>query len=147
MKLQILSIKFWALIALLPTFACVSAGKYKELEANHAQTQTQLAQSENQKTELEKKLGITSQQKNSLESSVTDMKKALSEAEERKHETEKRLAEFQELTSKFKSLVDAGNFAIESENWERLSEINSGLLNLLPKGAEKEATTRIGFGL
>lgn len=46
-----------------------------------------------------------------------------------------------------KSLVDAGNFAIESENWERLSEINSGLLNLLPKGAEKEATTRIGFGL
>jgi molecular chaperone DnaK len=46
-----------------------------------------------------------------------------------------------------KSLVDAGNFATESQNWERLSEINSGLLNLLPKGAEKEATTRIGFGL
>ncbi len=46
-----------------------------------------------------------------------------------------------------KSLIDAGNFAIESQNWERLSEINSGLLNLLPKGAEKEATTRIGFGL
>ena len=46
-----------------------------------------------------------------------------------------------------KSLVDAGNFAIESQNWDRLSEINSGLLNLLPKGAEKEATTRIGFGL
>jgi molecular chaperone DnaK len=46
-----------------------------------------------------------------------------------------------------KSLVDAGNFAMESENWERLAEINSGLLNLLPKGAEKEATTRIGFGL
>lgn len=46
-----------------------------------------------------------------------------------------------------KSLVDAGNFAIESQNWERLSEINIGLLNLLPKGAEKEATTKIGFGL
>ncbi|QNN44464.1 Hsp70 family protein [Pedobacter roseus] len=46
-----------------------------------------------------------------------------------------------------KSLIDAGNFAIESNNWERLSEINSGLLNLLPKGAEKEATTKIGFGI
>jgi molecular chaperone DnaK len=46
-----------------------------------------------------------------------------------------------------KSLIDAGNFATESQNWERLSEINSGLLNLLPKGAEKEATTKIGFGL
>lgn len=46
-----------------------------------------------------------------------------------------------------KSLVDAGTFAIESRNWERLAEINSGLLNLLPRGSEKEATTRIGFGL
>jgi molecular chaperone DnaK len=46
-----------------------------------------------------------------------------------------------------KSLIDAGNFAAESQNWERLSEINGGLLNLLPRGAEKEATTRIGFGL
>jgi molecular chaperone DnaK len=46
-----------------------------------------------------------------------------------------------------KSLVDAGAFAIESRNWERLAEINSGLLNLLPDGPEKEATTRIGFGL
>lgn len=46
-----------------------------------------------------------------------------------------------------KSLVDAGAFSIESRNWERLAEINSGLLNLLPRGAEKEATTRIGFGL
>ncbi len=46
-----------------------------------------------------------------------------------------------------KSLVDAGVFAVESRNWERLAEINSGLLNLLPRGAEREATTRIGFGL
>lgn len=49
--------------------------------------------------------------------------------------------------SQAKSLIDAGNFAIESQNWERLSEINGGLLNLLPRGADKEATTRIGFGL
>ena len=46
-----------------------------------------------------------------------------------------------------KSLVDAGNFAIESENWERLSEINSGLLNQLPNQPDKETLTRIGFGL
>lgn len=49
--------------------------------------------------------------------------------------------------SQSKSLIDAGVFAIESRNWERLAEINSGLLNLLPKGAEKEATTKIGFGI
>lgn len=44
-----------------------------------------------------------------------------------------------------KSLFDAGKFAIESENWDRLSEINSGLLNLLPKSAKTEITTKIGF--
>jgi molecular chaperone DnaK len=46
-----------------------------------------------------------------------------------------------------KSLVDAGNFAIESQNWDRLSEINSGMLNLLPSPPDKQTLTRIGFGL
>lgn len=44
-----------------------------------------------------------------------------------------------------KSLIDAGKFAIESENWDRLSEINSALINLLPKSAQREVTTKIGF--
>jgi molecular chaperone DnaK len=46
-----------------------------------------------------------------------------------------------------KSLIESGNFAVESHNWERLSDINSSLLNLMPTGAKKEATTRIGFGI
>lgn len=44
-----------------------------------------------------------------------------------------------------KSLIDAGKFVIESENWDRLYEINSSLINLLPKAAQKEITTKIGF--
>ncbi|RYE53303.1 MAG: hypothetical protein EOP48_14695 [Sphingobacteriales bacterium] len=44
-----------------------------------------------------------------------------------------------------KTLIDAGKFAIESENWDRLSEINSALINLLPKSAQKDVTTKIGF--
>ncbi len=44
-----------------------------------------------------------------------------------------------------KSMIDAGKFAIESENWDRLSEINSALINLLPKAAKSEITTKIGF--
>lgn len=46
-----------------------------------------------------------------------------------------------------KSLLDAGKFAIESQNWERLREINFGLLDLLPRGAKEQATTKIGFGI
>jgi molecular chaperone DnaK len=46
-----------------------------------------------------------------------------------------------------KSLIDAGKFAVESQNWDRLREINFGLLDLLPRGAKEQITTKIGFGL
>lgn len=46
-----------------------------------------------------------------------------------------------------KSLVDAGKFAVESQNWDRLREINFGLLDLLPRGTKEQITTKIGFGL
>ncbi|MEQ9466453.1 MAG: Hsp70 family protein [Ekhidna sp.] len=49
--------------------------------------------------------------------------------------------------SQAKSLIDAGNFAIESRNWDRLREINYGLLDLLPRDSMDEITTKIGFGL
>ena len=46
-----------------------------------------------------------------------------------------------------KSLIDAGKFAVESQNWDRLREINFGLIDLLPRGAREQITTKIGFGL
>ena len=44
-----------------------------------------------------------------------------------------------------KTFIDAGKFSIQSENWERLAEVNHGLMNLLPKGAEAEIINKIGF--
>jgi len=44
-----------------------------------------------------------------------------------------------------KSLIEAGRFAIESQNWDRLSEVDHSLINLLPKSAQKDVTTKIGF--
>ena len=46
-----------------------------------------------------------------------------------------------------KSYYDAGRFAIESQNWDRLREINFNLFDLLPRGAMQQASTRIGFGI
>jgi molecular chaperone DnaK len=46
-----------------------------------------------------------------------------------------------------KSLFDAGRFAADSKNWERLREVNFGLMDLLPRGAKEDATHKIGFGL
>ncbi len=44
-----------------------------------------------------------------------------------------------------KSHIEAGNFAIQSENWDRLGEINHGLINLLPQSEQRQLTTKIGF--
>ncbi len=47
--------------------------------------------------------------------------------------------------SKAKSLIDAGKFAIESQNWDRLKEIDYDLIDLLPDGDKKQMNTKIGF--
>jgi len=117
-----------ALLLCLSFTACVSAGKYKDLEAAHNATETSLATCQAQKAELEKKLGITSSQKTELEGSVETMKKALMELEARKAETEKRLAEFRELTDKFKSLVDAGKLSIKVRNGRMMLALSSDIL-------------------
>ena len=45
-----------------------------------------------------------------------------------------------------KSLIEAGNMAITNKNFDRLREINFGLISLLPKSAQQEAKTgKIGF--
>lgn len=45
-----------------------------------------------------------------------------------------------------KSLIEAGNMAIASKNYDRLREINFGLISLLPKSAQQDAKTgKIGF--
>jgi molecular chaperone DnaK len=46
-----------------------------------------------------------------------------------------------------RSLIEAGHFAANGKNWERLREVNFGLMDLLPRGAKEEATHKIGFGL
>jgi molecular chaperone DnaK len=49
--------------------------------------------------------------------------------------------------SQAKNLISAGMFAAESENWDRLKEINYGLLSLLPNTTTQQIATKIGFGL
>ena len=47
--------------------------------------------------------------------------------------------------SNSKSLIDAGRFAVKSQNWDRLREVNIDLLDLLPSGAKEQMTRKIGF--
>lgn len=46
-----------------------------------------------------------------------------------------------------KSLIESGNLAITNKNYDRLREVNWGLISLLPKSAQQDAKTgKIGFG-
>jgi chemotaxis protein MotB len=120
--------KTLVLSTLVLATGCVSAGKYKDLEDAHSQTEASLAACETQKAELEKKLGITSTEKTELEGSVANMKRALQELEARRVETEKRLAEFRELTNKFKKLVDAGKLSIKFRNGRMMLALSTDIL-------------------
>lgn len=44
-----------------------------------------------------------------------------------------------------KSQIEAGRMAIENENWDRLRDINIGLLNLLPNTSRTQVNSKIGF--
>ena len=45
-----------------------------------------------------------------------------------------------------KSLIEAGDLAISNKNFDRLKEINWGLISLLPKNIQQDAKIgRIGF--
>jgi len=46
-----------------------------------------------------------------------------------------------------KSLIDAGKFATESQNWDRLKEINYDLIDLLRKEDKPKFGPKIGFGI
>jgi molecular chaperone DnaK len=46
-----------------------------------------------------------------------------------------------------KSLLESGRSAITTKSWDRLREINYGLLDLLPRGTKSPLPNRIGFGL
>jgi chemotaxis protein MotB len=112
----------------ITAMGCVSASKHRELEESQSKTQEALAVCEKDREELQKKLGVTSTQKTSLEGTVANMKQALTELEARKAETEKRLAEFKSLTEKFKKLVDAGKLSIKVRNGRMMIALSTDVL-------------------
>ena len=127
------NIRILLFFPLFLSVGCVTAGKYHTLEDQQMKTQGDLVHCENDRAELQKKLGITSTEKTQLEGSVADMRKALADAEARKIETEKRLAEFRELTTKFKSLVDAGKLSIKFQNGRMMLALSTDIL--FPSGS------------
>jgi chemotaxis protein MotB len=116
------------ILLLVTISACVSKGKYRELEENFAKSEARVS-------ELEGKLGIESSAKTKLEGSVAEMKRALEELSQRRQEAEKRIAEFKELTAKFKSLVDAQKLSVRVINGRMVVALSTDIL--FPSGSAK----------
>jgi chemotaxis protein MotB len=114
---------------------CVSKGKYRRLEDDNNKTKSDLAAAATRVSELEDKLGIASNQRTKLETSVQDMQKALEEQRKRQAEAEKRIAEFRELTAKFKAMVDAGKLSVKVENGRMVVALSTDIL--FPSGSAK----------
>lgn len=115
------------ILILLSSISCVSSSKYKKLEGEHqasVDTNTslqknlddqklQIQEMETLTSQLEKKLGQASDDKESLRASILQMKQALKEMTERKKETERRMAEFRRLISRLKSFTKSGKLSIK----------------------------------
>ncbi len=115
--------------------ACVSSGKYKNLETENEKNRQSFAAAEARVSELEGKLGIASTERNKLESDVSQMKQALQEMSSRRAEAEQRINEFRELTSKFKKMVDAGQLSVRIADGRMLVALSTDVL--FPSGSAK----------
>jgi chemotaxis protein MotB len=107
--------------------ACVSSGKYRDLEVKQKGTQSEFnkLQSEHEKSiaqikehetlisQLERRLGQASDDKESMKASIVQMKQALKEMSERKRETEERMKEFNTLVTRLKSFTQSGQLTIK----------------------------------
>jgi chemotaxis protein MotB len=136
--------------------ACVSQGKYDELEQKLKSTESELAQkkktiatlqgdlsSESTKSSdltrktqsLEKTITSVSQDKNQLETSLTQLKgdherlkAALAALEREKFESDLRVAEYRDLLGKFQTLIDAGKLKVKIVDGRMVVALDSDLL-------------------
>lgn len=135
---------------------CVSASKLEEAEnklKKSRQESQQLSKEletlklqkkdlETLTSQLERKLGRASDDKESLRASIVQMKEALSDATKRKLETEKRMKEYKRLARKLKSFTETGQLSVKIVDGRMVVALpgdvlfSSGSANLSTKGKE-----------
>lgn len=100
--------------------ACVSASKHKALEVENEQHRSELQAAKDQVADLEilvaqleRQLGVATDDQENLRASIVQMRAALEEVSARKREVEKRISEFRDLVRRFQSLTDAGQLEIK----------------------------------
>lgn len=152
--------KVLAVIMLAMATGCVSASKYKELEARKAQEDQSTSQAmsaqkkqydealainqnanekikaqETMIANLENKLGVASSDKSKLAEQLQTTKKALEEMAARKAERDRRIQEFRDLTSRFQSLIQSDQLSVQIVDGRMVVTLGSDVL--FPSGSSK----------
>jgi chemotaxis protein MotB len=109
--------------------------KASTLEQKASTLEKKASTLEQKASSLEKTVTAVRQDKSVLESSLTQvqtdndkLRTALAELEKNKAETDKRVAEYQDLLSKFKSMIDSGRLRVRIVDGRMVVALNSDLL-------------------
>lgn len=107
---------------------CVSSGRFNELDSAHTELQRELADARVQIGSLEGSLDSASSRGIELEGTLSEKERALAELRERERQAELRIAQFQELTEKFRSLVDAGKLTVSVVDGRMVVQMQTDVL-------------------
>lgn len=84
---------------------------------------------------LEQELQSSSQERGKMRATLDEMKRALAEMQKREEEQKKRLQEFNDLTARFKKLIDAGTLTVRIIDGKMVVSLGSDVL--FPSGSAK----------
>ncbi|MCB9072029.1 MAG: OmpA family protein [Bdellovibrionaceae bacterium] len=113
-----------ALMVLVLT-GCVSKSTYRET----------VAEKDQQIKLLEDQMLTNAKDRGQLKNSLEEMKKALEEMRAREEEQKKRLHEFEDLTQRFKKLIDSGTLSVRIIDGKMVVSLGSDVL--FPSGSAK----------
>lgn len=116
---MIKSVRFFAaVVSVLWLAGCVSSSSHK----------TAVAAKEEQIKLLEEQMMSAAKDRGQLKNTVEEMRKALDEMRAREEEQKKRLQEFQDLTARFKKLIDAGTLSVRIIDGKMVVSLGSDVL-------------------
>lgn len=113
-----------------------------ELRSQIATLSEQLSASEVQRVEQEQRLAAMVSDKGQLEASIQEMQDALAELRRRRAASERRVAAYQDLLTRFQTLIDAGALSVKIVDGRMVVQMqtdvlfSSGSATLSPEGKQ-----------
>jgi chemotaxis protein MotB len=117
-----------SLVLLMLTTGCVASRKYDILDSAYRQTQAELDEAHTQIGGLEGELNRAANRGSELAGTLSEKDRALASLRAQEAQAEQRISQFQELTDKFSSLVDAGKLTVSILNGRMVVHMQTDVL-------------------